>query len=325
MLQEESTTDMATTQSKFGRRFDEEFKREVVARASRPGATNAQVGRDLGVSPWNVSRWRRQYAHNDGSGQGTLPPRATTAAAPGASVQELERRIRSLERENADLREQRTILKKSRRPLLRTCAMKFGVIRELAGEHAVRKRCRTLGVARSAYYAAQKKEQRPRAKENARLGARAREPFEASGRTYGSPRLKVALCRAGEPCGRHRVARRMRQAGTARQAQASLSAPLPADSRHLCPNASNHLAARVDPPTRVNEVWQADLTYIATQEGWLYVAGVLDACSRKIVGWAAADTMPTALIARAFARAVQAERPAPGLLHHSDRGSQDRR
>ena len=199
--------------------------------------------------------------------------------------------------------------------------MKFGVIKKLAGEHAVRRLCRTLGVARSAYYAAQKKEQRPRARENVRLGARARELFEASGRTYGSPRLKVALCRAGEPCGRHRVAKLMRQAGL-RAKQKRRYRPRTTDSRHLCPVAPNRLAARVDPPTRVNEVWQADITYVATQEGWLYVAGVLDACSRKVVGWAAADTMPTSLVARAFERAVAGERPAPGLLHHSDRGSQ---
>ena len=75
-------------------------------------------------------------------------------------------------------------------------------------------------------------------------------------------------------------------------------------------------------PTRPGQVWQADITYVATQEGWLYVAGVLDACSRKIVGWAVDDTMPTGLVARAFERAVASQRPAPGLLHHSDRGSQ---
>ena len=101
---------MATSQSKFGRRFDEEFKREVAALASRPGARLEQVASDLGVSPWSVSRWKRQY----GGGENT-PGKAAAAAtsAPGVSVQELERRIRALERENADLREQRTILKKA--------------------------------------------------------------------------------------------------------------------------------------------------------------------------------------------------------------------
>ena len=195
------------------------------------------------------------------------------------------------------------------------------MIQQLAGQHPVRKLCRTLGVARSAYYAAQKKAGRPRARENVRLSGKAREVFEASGRTYGSPRVAVALRRAGERCGRHRVARLMRRAGL-RARQKRRFRPRTTDSRHLCPIAPNHLAERAQPPTRPGEVWQADITYVATKEGWLYVAGVLDACSRKIVGWAADEAMPTALIARAFERAVASRQPVPGLLHHSDRGSQ---
>ena len=101
MCYKESTTEMATTQSKYGRRFDDDFKREVAALASKPGAKQEQVARDLGVSPYSVARWKKQY--------GTTPP----SSVPGVSVAELERRIRSLERENADLREQRTILKKA--------------------------------------------------------------------------------------------------------------------------------------------------------------------------------------------------------------------
>ena len=195
------------------------------------------------------------------------------------------------------------------------------MIQQLAGEHPVRKPCRVLGVARSAYYAAQKKAQRPRARANTRLGTKAREPFEASGRTDGSPRLTVALHRAGERCGRHRVARLMRRVGR-RARQKRRFRPRTTDRRHLCPIAPSRLAARAEPPTRPGEVWQADITDVATREGWLSVAGVLDACSRRIVGWAADDTMPTALVARAFERAVASQRPVPGLLHHSDRGSQ---
>ena len=197
----------------------------------------------------------------------------------------------------------------------------MAMIQQLAGEHRVRKFCRTLGVARSAYYAAPKRAERPRARENVRLSGKARELFEASGRTYGSPRLAAALRREGEPCGRHRVARLMRQAGL-RARQKQHFRPRTTDSRHLCPIAPNRLADRAEPPTRPGEVWQTDITYVATKEGWLYVAGVLDACSRRIVGWAADDAMSTALVARAFERAVAAQRPAPGLLHHSDRGSQ---
>ena len=196
----------------------------------------------------------------------------------------------------------------------------MATIQRLAGQHPVRKLCRALGVARSAYYAAQRQAQRPRARDNVRLGTKARELFEASGRTYGSPRLMVALRRAGESCGRHRVARLMRREGL-RARQKRRFRPRTTDSGHLCPIAPNHLAERAAPPARPGEVWQADITYVATKEGWLYVAGVLDACSRRIVGWAADDTMPTSLVARAFERAIAAHRPERGLLHHSDRGS----
>lgn len=112
----------------------------------------------------------------------------------------------------------------------------------------------------------------------------------------------------------------MRQGGL-RARQKRRLRPRTTDSRHLCAVAPNHLA-ELAPPTRPGEVWQADITYVATQEGWLYVAGVLDACSRRVVGWAADEAMPTTLATRAFERAVQTQRPAPGLLHHSDRGSQ---
>ena len=101
---------MATTTSKYGRRFDEEFKREVAALASRPGASLEQVARDLGVSPWSVSRWRRQYGVVQQGAGNTL---MSAASASNASVQELERRLKVLERENAELREQRAILKKA--------------------------------------------------------------------------------------------------------------------------------------------------------------------------------------------------------------------
>jgi putative transposase len=110
--------------------------------------------------------------------------------------------------------------------------------------------------------------------------------------------------------------------GIARQAKAPLSAPHRRQRRHLCPIAPSRLAERISPPARPDEVWQADITYIETREGWLYLAGVLDACSRKIVGWAADDAMPTGLAPRAFERAIAQRNAGAGLLRHSDRGSQ---
>ena len=164
--------------------------------------------------------------------------------------------------------------------------MKMAMIKQLAGAAPGAKTLPHPRRGTERLLRAQKKAQRPRARDNARLEHKARELFEASGRTYGSPRLAVALRRAGEPCGRHRVARLMRKAGL-RARQKRRFRPRTTDSRHLCPIAPNHLAERPEPPTRPGEVWQADITYVATKEGWLYVAGVLDACSRRIVGWAA--------------------------------------
>ena len=194
--------------------------------------------------------------------------------------------------------------------------MKFGVIRSLAGQHPVRKLCRTLGVARSAYDAAQKKEERPRAKENARLGTRARELFAATGGIYGSPRLTVALRRAGERCGRHRVARLMAQAGLRARQQAAFSSPHHRPSPSLphrpqpfggAPRAARAArlwcGRRTSPRwrhTRVGSTWRGSSTPVAARS-WARAAD---------------DTMPTGLVARAFARAVAAHRPEPGLLHH---------
>ncbi len=129
--------------------------------------------------------------------------------------------------------------------------MKIGVIKQLAGQHSVRKLCRTLGVARNAYSVAAKKPARPRARDNARLGEKMGELFEASGRTYGSPRLTVALRRAGERCSRRRVARLMRRAGL-RARQKRRWRPRTTDGRHLCPIApqSSGGTSRATGPTQ---------------------------------------------------------------------------
>lgn len=196
----------------------------------------------------------------------------------------------------------------------------MAAVAQLAGEFPVRALCRALGVSRSAFYTAAAKPARPRAREDARRWAKVLACFEASRGTYGSPRLTAALRRSGEACSRHRVARIMRGRGL-RAKQKRRFRPATTDSGHLCPIAPNRLAGR-PAPSGPDQVWVADLTYLHTAEGGLYLAGVLDLYSRKIVGWAAEDTMATALVARALERAVRRRRPGPGLLHHSDRGSQ---
>ena len=104
---------MATTQSKYGRRFDEEFKREVATLASAPGATDGQVGRDLGVSAWSVSRWRRRYGLSKTGVTAPGPGAAAARSAPPPSAAEWEGQVRALKRENEELRQQRELLKEA--------------------------------------------------------------------------------------------------------------------------------------------------------------------------------------------------------------------
>ena len=257
-----------------------------------------------------MSRWKKL------SGQAPA-----AASSSGVGVQELARRIKALARENADLRLAEGDLKESGRPCLGSPARRHGVIGSLAGEFPIKALCRVLGVSRRGYYGAPKKAQRPRARDNARLGAKIKPACEASRRTDGSPRLTGVLRRAGETCGRHRVARRMR-VPRLRATQKRGFRPRTTDSRRLCPVAANHLAERASPPTPPGEGWQADITCVATEEGWLDVAGVIDACSRRVVGWAADAARPTGLVGCAFERAVRGCQATGGLLDHAGRGSQ---
>ena len=147
--------------------------------------------------------------------------------------------------------------------------------------------------------------------------------FARSRRTYGSPRLHRALRRVGHLCGRHRVARLMRRAGLAGRVRGRRR-PWTTDSDHEQPIAPNRLGQRETPVERPNKVWAADITYVPTDEGWLYLAGVLDLGSRRLVGWAMGESLDTNLPMDALRMALRQRQPSAGLLHHSDRGCQSR-
>jgi transposase InsO family protein len=180
--------------------------------------------------------------------------------------------------------------------------------------------CKVLGVSRSGYYAWHKRTTSRRGRANAVLVEHIREVHRVSRQTYGSPRVYAALKRQGVDCGRHRVARLMRCAGimgkTPRRKHPVTTQRQPGNL--VAPNvlAQNFTA---DFP---NRKWTADMTYVDTAEGWLYLASVLDLCSRKVVGWSMDEHMETSLIEDAFQMAVTRRCPDPELLHHSDQGSQ---
>jgi transposase InsO family protein len=178
-----------------------------------------------------------------------------------------------------------------------------------------------LEVSRSGFFAHRRKAQGQRRQEDDELSAAMEPIFVASRQTYGSPRLTAALRQEGRRCGKNRVARLMREHHLRPKQKRRRGRPVTTESNHRYPVAENWLA-KVPAPARPNQVWVADITYIDTGEGWLYLAGLLDGCSRRCVGWQTGESLEATLVTRAWQKACRDRRPEPGLLHHSDRGVQ---
>ncbi len=190
----------------------------------------------------------------------------------------------------------------------------------MSGEHPLKALCATLGVSRSGYYDWLGRAPSQRAQANATLRTTIRELHAASFGTYGSPRIKRDLDRVGPPVGHNRIARLMREAQLQGRTRRRFRVRT-TDSNHAEPIAPNRLA-QVPAPAKPNQVWVTDITYIETDEGWLYLAGVLDLFSRRLIGWAMGSSLEAALPLAALLMALRQRQPAPGLLHHSDRGVQ---
>lgn len=190
----------------------------------------------------------------------------------------------------------------------------------MTGEHEVALLCEALGVSRSGYYRWLTAPPSARAKRDTELGDQIVKLHQRSRRNYGAPRILKDLQDAGVRTSEKRCARLMKQRGIHGKKQ-HRRRPRTTDSRHGQPVAANLLAV-LERPTAPNQVWVTDITYVQTGEGWLYVAAILDAFSRRIVGWACAPTLAATLVLAAWRDATRRRKPAPGLLHHSDRGSQ---
>lgn len=187
-------------------------------------------------------------------------------------------------------------------------------------QHPIKAMCEVLEVSRSGYYQWQSAQNSARALQTEAIKAKIARVHEASRSTYGSPRVTAALHAQGEQIGHNRVARLMKEAGLQGR-QARRYRVRTTDSAHHDPIAPN-LLAEAPIPTKPDEVWVTDITYVETGEGWLYVAGVLDLYSRRLIGWAMGSSLATALPLAALQMALRRRRPGAGLLHHSDRGCQ---
>jgi len=180
--------------------------------------------------------------------------------------------------------------------------------------------CRVLAVSRSGFYGWLNRKPGPRQQRREQLTQKIRQVHEDSRQTYGSPRVHRALREQKEQVSPKTVAKIMKTAGIQGKTRRKYR-PRTTDSDHTLPIAAN-LLQRDFTAAAPNRKWVADITYIATAEGWLYLAVVMDLFSRMIVGWSMADHLKASLVCDALKMAVARRRPAAGLIHHSDRGVQ---
>jgi putative transposase len=196
--------------------------------------------------------------------------------------------------------------------------VKFAFIDEEKATWPVDAMCDVLSVSRSGFYAWRTRPTSPRALEDAELVVDIKAAHKAGRGNYGSPRVFRALRKRGRRVGRKRVERLMRREGIAGKRRKKFC--VTTDSRHVDPIAPNIVQRQFDAPVP-NAVWVTDVTYVWTDEGWLYLAAILDLCSRRVVGWATSSNNDTQLALDALKRAKGSRTPLIGLVHHSDRGS----
>lgn len=200
--------------------------------------------------------------------------------------------------------------------------MKHACIACYRGTYPVRLMCRALEVSAAGFYAAQRRRPSARAQQDQRLRLAIRTAYADSHRRYGAPKIHAVLRAHGVRCGKKRVARLMQRDGlrgtTPRRFRVTTQ------SAHRLPIAGNHLDRQFSVAVQRDRdrVWAADLTYVGTAEGWLYLAVVLDVASRRVIGWCADARADESLTIRALTQALRLRQPAPGVVHHSDRGVQ---
>jgi len=192
----------------------------------------------------------------------------------------------------------------------------------MKSDYHLRALCRAFEVSPSGYYQSRKRQAAPapRLQQDQQLTRQIVRLHQQSRQTYGAPRIQVALQRAGLQHGRNRIARLMREQNICGR-QKKRFRMVTTESKHDQPIAPNRLA-QAPAPTGPNQIWVADITYIAVAGGWLYLAALLDLYSRRIVGWATSQQIDTALVLSAWQMALKHRSPPKGILFHSDRGVQ---
>ncbi|MCY4371801.1 MAG: IS3 family transposase [bacterium] len=292
---------------KTRRPYPAEFRAEMV-RLVRAGRTPGGLSREFEPSDQTIRNWVNQADIDEGRREGL-----TTAE---------REELRRLRRENRILREEKEILGKSSGLVRRGDRIDpqaaFGFVKANQASHSVRRMCSLLGVSPSGYYAWLGRSPSAREVADRALRDRIVDIHSRSRGTYGAPRVHAELSFEGVCVGRKRVARLMRQAsiqGVHRRRKVTTTRRNP--ERAAAPDLVKR-EFTADGPDRT---WVADITYVPTKAGFLYLAVVLDLWSRKVVGWSMRDDLSTPLVTDALDMAIEQRKP-DGVIHHSDRGSQ---
>jgi putative transposase len=192
----------------------------------------------------------------------------------------------------------------------------------LKPEHSIYQLCEAFEVSSSGYYEWCGRQEQPcqRRQQDQQLKIQIARIHQESRKTYGAPRVQIELRDQGLRHGRNRIGRLMREQGLCGRQKKRYRVQT-TDSQHDEPIAPNRLA-QAPMPTRPDQLWAADMTYVATTAGWVYVAAILDLYSRRIVGWAVSQHIDTALVLMALSMALTHRQPPAGLIFHSDRGVQ---
>lgn len=289
------------------RRFDKEFEAEAVRLVEMSGRTQREIAEDLGIGLSTLRRWLNKRRERD------------LESPPPERQEDLAVELKRLRRENEILRQEREILKRAATFFRQGGkSMRLEHIDAAKKEFPVQRLCNVLGVSPSGYFDWKRRPACRRQRDDMVLLAHVRSAFALSNETYGSPRMVHELRDNGLSTGRRRIARLMRE--NALKVRQKRRFKRTTDSLHAFPVAPNLLDQDFT-ATGPNQKWGADISYVWTCEGWLYLA-VIDLFARRVVGWATSEHLHKELALSALRRATAIRHPPVGLIHHADRGSQ---
>ncbi|WP_420804614.1 IS3 family transposase [Thioclava pacifica] len=282
-------------------KFSDDFKRDAVAQITERGYPVREVAERLGVSQYSLYSWKKKFAK----------------ASSGDAEKDDE--IRRLKRELLRVTEERDILKKANRVFRQGCQVRYAFVAEHRGQFSIRAMCRCLRIQPSGFYAWLKAPLSKRAQEDERQIALLKEAWVESGKVYGHRKLHDDLLEQGESVCLNRVARLTKLAGI--KAQIGYKRRPGKYGGKPSVVVDNALDRRFDVATP-DSVWVTDITYIRTQEGFAYLAVVIDLFSRRVVGWAMQSRQTTEVVLQALLMATWRRKPREKVLIHSDQGSQ---